>query len=251
MDFDDLLGGDSPPRPKRGRPSNEDLKRRAQERLADAMHQQEIKRAAGGDTKIKVDRFFLPVTKNWLAELLHMDVATVTKRLRRCPAVSKGQNGRGEVFYFHQALPYLVKPVMTPDEFVRTLNKADLPPEINNAFWSAQRTRIRYKLEAQEAWETEDIVRLLGEVAGAFKDATNMLAEELRQRLKLSDQQVETVEQIVDGIKNSLAEKLLEIPEKSETPSMFGKPLFGVGGDRDIDPTKGYVEDYDFGDDEE
>ena len=238
MDFSDLLGDDTPP--VRSRAAE-----RA-ERLAEAMKAQEIKRAAAGDTKIKADRFFLPVSKRFLANVLHMDISTVTRRLRRCPCLTKDhKNGRGEVYNFHQALPFLVKPVMTPEEFVKTLNKADLPPEINNAFWSAQRARIRYKLEAQESWETEDVVRLLGEVAGTFKDVTNMLPEELRQRLKLSDDQVTVVEEIINGLKNELAEKLLQIPERSTTPSLFDKPLFGVSENRGIDPAKGLPDDWD------
>lgn len=230
-DFDELLT----PAPRRGRPTREERERRAQQALADQLKQVEIKRAGAGLTKIKVeDLKFLPVSQNWLAEFFEMEPTTVRKRLKnRCPVAGiAGQNR--EVYLFHEAIQFLVKPQMTPEQFVKTLNSVDMPPGVNNAFWTAQRTRIRYKLEAQDAWDTEDVLRFLGNTAMELKDALTMSVEEMRQRAKLSDEQCALFETMLDEMRESIAGRLLEIAERGDTVSLYEKPLFGIS--EDIDP---------------
>lgn len=236
-DFEALLGGTepTPPPKKRGRPSNEERARRAAELAADFEHQQEIRRAGSGHTKINEDEFFLPVSVNFLARVLRMDPMTVKQRLRGLTPVGNVGNGRN-VYYFHDALPYLVKPKMTAEQFAKTLNKADLPPEINKSFWDSQRSRVKYKIEAQEAWETEDVLQVLGDVAMTIKDSLVMVVEELRNRAKLDDYQTQIVTECIDEIRTEIRKKLIELPAKRATGSMHAKPLFGVSGSIDTQP---------------
>lgn len=227
-DFDDLM---EQPR-KRGRPTNEEREARRRAALADAELQQQVRLAGSGNSKIKVeDLKFLPVSMQWLAEFFSMDPVTVRKRLKgNCqPAGIVGHNR--EVYTFHEAVPWIVKPKMSAEQFARTLNKADLPPEINNTFWQAQRARVRYKIEAQEAFEAEDVVRLLGEVAMTLKDSLTMAPEELRNRAKLSEEQVEALEAVLDEIRQDIFDRLVRIPAETMTPSLYDKPMFGVSGE--------------------
>lgn len=244
-DFDDLLV----PAPRRpGRPTNAERDARAADRLKDAAHQAEIRRAGAGMSKITVEEFLLPVSKNFLARVTGIDPMTLTKRLRNCkPCGMAGANR--PVYYFHQVLPYIVKPKMSAEEFAKSLNKADLPPEINNAFWNAQRARVRYKIEAQEAWETEDVVRFLGEVAIELKDSLTMAPEEMRQRAKMDDEQIALFEAMLDEMRTAIHDRLLDVAERTPARSMFDKPLFGVSSD-DIDTTPDLPE-WDDGEDEE
>ena len=241
-DFDDLLT----PSPRRGRLTNAEREARAKQALTEQVRRNEVRSAGSGHAKIKVeDLKFLPVSQNWLADFFSMDPTTVRKRLKgKCnPAGLAGHNR--EVYLFHEAVPFLVKSKMTPAEFVKTLNLVDMPPVINNAFWTAQRTRIRYKLEAQEAWDTEDVLRFLGGTAMELKDALTMSVEEMRQRAKLSDEQCVLFEKMLDEMRENIAGRLLSIAERAETTSQYEKRLFGVA--EDIDPDAGYLD----GDDEE
>lgn len=245
-DFDDFL---EPPKRRVGRPTNAEREARRAEAAQNMEHQAELRKAATGHHALTRVDFGTPVPQQFLADVLHMDPATVKKRLRRCKPAAVISNR--PVWYFHEAIPFLVKPRMTAEEFARTLNKADLPPEINVAFWNAQRQRVKYKIEAQEAWETEDVLKVLGEVAMTIKDSLVMVVEELRNRAKLTDEQTAIVSECIDEIRTDMRKKLIELPQRAATGSVAGKPLFGVSGD--IDTTPDVDEDsgwWDAGDDD-
>lgn len=228
-DFADLVGTR-----KRGRPSNAEREARRQEAARNLDHQAEIRKAATGHQSLQIDQFGDPVPQNFLARLMRMDPMTVNQRLAKCkPAAVVGNR---KVYYFHEAVHFLVKPKMSAEEFARTLHKFDLPPEISKVFWDGQRSRVKYKIEAQEAWETEDVMAILGEVAMIFKDSTTMVVEEMRNRAKLTDEQTEILSTSMDDLRKTIREKLVELPQKQFTGSMHSKPLFGVSGDVDLEP---------------
>lgn len=214
--------------------------------MQDAVHQADIRKAAIGRTKIEEKEFFLPVGMNFLVRVLRMDSQTIRTRLRNAPVADKSGTNRS-VWYFHEVLPYLVKPKMTAEQFARTLNKADLPPEINSAFWAAQRSRIKFAIESGEAWATEDVIRVMSDACMTIGDTLKMSVEEMRQRAKLTDAQSALFEATIDDLRATLREKLVEMPQRSATGSLFGKPLFGIAGDVDTMPD---IPD-DFGDDDE
>lgn len=230
--FDALMN--EPVRRRPGRPTNEERARREAEARSSLSHQAEVRAAMGGQTKINLDEFRMPVTHNFLAKVLNMDPATVKKRLTRCRPVATDRNR--SVYYFHEAIHFLVKPRMTAEEFARSLNKADLPPEINKAFWDSQRSRVKYKIESQEAFEAEDVMQALGNVAMIFKDSLTMVVEEMRNRAGLTEEQTEILQGCIDELRKEIRTKLMALPGQTQTPSMFGKPMFGVSGDIDTDP---------------
>lgn len=243
-DFDALIGTPEPKRRGPGRPTNEERAARQAELMKSAAHRAEIMAAAGGTTKVAFDEFRMPVNRNWLARLFNMDSMTVRKRLENCPVAGTGR-ANNPVYYFHDAVQYLVKPKMTAEQFARTLNKADLPPEINKSFWDSQRSRVKYKIEAQEAWETEDVLAILGEVAMIFKDATTMVVEEMRNRAKLTDAQTEILAACIDELRTDIRKRLVDMPNHTRRGSMYEKPMFGVSEepDRADVPEGGWLDD--------
>ncbi len=232
-DFDDLLSAS--PRKKIGRPSKADLAAREEATAADLERKRIMGLATRGVTQIDERQFFNPVGVNFLRRVLGMDPQTIRTRLRTLPPL-EGSHPSRPVWHFHETLPYLIKPKMTAEQFARTLNKADLPPEINKSFWDSQRSRVKYKIEAQEAWETEDVMQVLGDVAMTIKDSLTMVVEEMRNRAKLTDEQTELFQVCIDEIRTELRKKLVELPAKRQTASMFGKPMFGVSGNIDTTP---------------
>jgi hypothetical protein len=243
-DYSDLIGGGDDPAPKKklGRPSKADLAARQAAKEAEEAHQEELRLAAIGRTKLDEGDFLLPMGTNQLHRILRIDVQTIKKRLANVkPAATLGANRN--VYYFHEVLPYLVKPKWTAEQFARSLNKADLPPEINKAFWDSQRSRIKYKIESQEAWETEDVLRVFGEVFMTVKETLTASIEEMRVKAKLTDEQSRMFEATIDELRDELRSKLVEMPTKSSTTSMFEKPLFGVN--EDIEPVTPDFDDLD------
>lgn len=225
-DFDDLL--DAPRRRGPGRPTNAEREARRQDAVLQANQEAEIRRAGNGSTRIPLEAFQFPCSQQFLADVWGMDPATVKKRLLGKPVVVGMGSGGRPLFNFQRASQYLIKPMMSAEDFIRTLNKADLPPEVNKALWDAQRSRVKYKIEAQEAWETEDVLEVLGEVSMTIKDSLVAVVEEMRNRAKLTDEQTELLSAAIDEIRTQIREKLIEMPAKKFTGSVHSKPLFGV-----------------------
>jgi len=253
--IDDLLGDPTPQvvKRKRGRPRKSEQKARPvedrgaeraarrEQRTAEAserlLKERAIKAASTGTSFIEAGMLKRPVSQNFLAEVFQMDPATVRKRLVRCPKLGTTGGGR-HVYDFSTACSFLVPPKMTPEEFIRTLNAAQLPPEINKALWQAQRERLKYLREAGEAWATEDVLNILGQVNMTFKDRINVWIEDIREMKGISDQHVLRIEEMANALKSELYEALVASPSKGETVSLRDRedPLAPpTGGDVHID----------------
>jgi len=216
-DFDDLLGGQPAPPRRRAAPATS-----LDEQVA-------LSRGAAGkafDDVGGLQAFRRPVTINFLATVFRKDIQTITRRLIDCP--HQQYNGRTKLYDFEEACSYIIKPKMTPEQFIKTLNAAHMPAEINKVFWDAQRSRVKYKIEAQEAWETPDVNAAMGDMGMTMKEGLATLTETMRERAKLTDEQALIFDAVIEDFKLHLVEKLEDLADRTTASSMFGKPLFGV-----------------------
>lgn len=231
-DADEMLGGPAPaPKNRGGRPTRE-------EAAAKALAAQVSLKAATSGRAFEdvggVQAFRRPVTLNFLATVFNHDIQTVTKRLIDCPFTTVGNR---KLYEFTDAVSYIIKPRMTPEQFVKTLNKADLPPEINLAFWNAQRAKLKFKLEAQDAWETAEVLEVFGDAFMAISDTLRTVPEEMRERAGLTDAQTKILEEAIDELRGTLSQKLVAMPAQKRTGSILEQPLFGTSKDIDPDST--------------
>lgn len=218
-DFDDLLGGDAPqPAPRvetRGRKTNAEREARIAAMQQAEAHQREIRLAGRGVTKISEEEFLLPVSQNFLARVLRMDPMTVKKRLHSCKPAGHVGSGR-PVFYFHEALPFLVKPRMDLATYLKTLNPTDMPNSINKTFWEAERIKNKVLIETGEAWHDSDVLEVLGRVFMLFKDRIPLLTEGMREA-GLTDEQFRRLQSYTDQLQGDLHEGLVELPVQRRT----------------------------------
>jgi len=218
-EFDDLLGGGDPApvRNRGGRPTNEERARRAEQALADAAHQAELRHAVTGRTKISEEEFLLPVSRNFLARVLHMDPMTVKKRLHRCkPAATFGGGSGREVYYFHDALPFLVKPKMDIATYLKTLNPTDMPASVNKTFWEAERIKNKVLIETGEAWSDGGVLDVLGRVFMLMKERIPIITEGMREA-GLTDEQSAKLTGYADQMQKDLYDALVEQPKLYRT----------------------------------
>lgn len=215
-DFDDLLGGKPESDPR--------AERRARAATRSAEHEnlrardEAIKNAGRGVTFMDSNELLKPVGQNFLATVFGMDPMTVKKRLARCKPLGMA-GGQRPVYDFKEACSFLLKPRMTPDEFIKTLNHAHLPNEVNKAFWEARRIKLKYEIEAGDAWATNDVLEVFGDVFLTIKDRMQLWVETMREHAKLSDDQLARLTQMVDALQSDMHDSLLAKPAERKTRS--------------------------------
>lgn len=185
-----------------------------------------LRNASAGKTFVEAGVLMQPVTRNFLAEVFQMAPATVRTRLLACPKV--GQNAGRDLYDFRTAVPYLVPPKMDVEQYIRSLDAAKLPNHINKMFWEALSQRLKYMIAAGEAWGTEDVLSLLGQVAMTIKDRLQLWNEAMRERAKLSDEQMALLSRMIDELQADLWKDLVAIPSKRATLPI-GERIAGEG----------------------
>ena len=233
-DFEDLLGGEPEAPKRRSRVSREEASTRLAQMTGQVVGNDDdfygtvegrrlVSAAATGRTIVEEREFHMPVSKNFLARVLKLDAMTIDRRLRRVEPVGYAGNGEKKrpVYDFSNVLPYLLKPKMDLQTFLDTLNAADLPPIVNKLVWDGLRAKLRYKVEAQESWRTEDCIAVFSETFMMIKDHTQMWVEELREKGGMSDEQCERLEKMVDIYRDDLHKKLLDMPKQRQTRSVI------------------------------
>ncbi len=221
-EFDDILGGDDvpavePERPRRGRPTNEERARRAQEMMASAAHQARITRAARGETLVKPEEFReMIVGRNWLGKAFGMDAdKTVKKRLANVEPYARAGHNR-ELYLLTDIIPYLLKPKMDIASYLATLNPTDMPTAVSKAFWEAMRIRQRTLLEAGSLWRDDQVLEVLGRVFMLIKERIPIITEGMREA-GLTDEQAKKLEEYCDQMRNELHAALVEEPSNRTT----------------------------------
>lgn len=187
------------------------------ERLAERQQREIVKNAALGRGQYKAKQFLLPVSQNFLVEVWGMDPETVKKRLLKCPVV--GTHANRDVYDFKTACEYLLKPRMDIETFLKTLNPADMPNAVNKTFWEALRGKLKFQIEAGEAWATEDVLDVFGRVFMTIKERTKLWVENVRETAALGDEGNQKFTEMVDDYLTNLHSELIEIPKARQTRS--------------------------------
>jgi hypothetical protein len=239
-EFDELI--DAPPKRKRGpgRPRKEEVAARLAEQEREeedfwstpAM-QAAMKSAASGNTLIDERVFHMPVSQNFLARVFVMDTMTVNRRLRRLKPVgyAGGEKQKRPLYDFKAACEHLLKPKMDIDTYLATLNPADMPNAINKTFWEAKRIKLKFEIEAGQAWATEDVLEVFGRMAMTIKSHSQLWVENMRSAL--SDEQLAKLSAMVDVFNSELHDMLMEEPKKRQTRSRLAAIEHEMLGDDD------------------
>jgi hypothetical protein len=183
------------------------------------VRQNAIRQAGMGRAFIEGGQLRRPVSKNFLALLFDMDPATVTKRLLECPSVGMAGGGR-PVYDFRTAIGYLIPPKMDIAAYIESIDPNDLPNHINRFYWGARRERLKFMLEAGQAWASEDVLDVLGKVFLSLKGWMQQLPDTLRERCNLTDEQFALMTSAADAQQNELHQQLIEMPRVGRTRSL-------------------------------
>lgn len=185
--------------------------------------------ATGRGLDVPEREFFQPVGTSFLAKVLRLNQETVRNRLVNVtPVGSAGSGSQHRPLYdFASTVPYLIKPKMDIRTYLRSLNPADMPTNISKVFWEAERIRNKTLLETGEAWPTEKVLEVMGQVFMMIKDRMPLITEGMREE-GLTDKQLEHLQAACDQFQRDLHEALVELPKVQVTPSRIAEVGVGV-----------------------
>lgn len=164
------------------------------------------------------------VSITWLEQVFGIHRRTVQKRLIDGKVHPCGEGHGGHALYdLKEAMACFVEPKFDVEQYLAKLNPKKLPPELSKVFWDAKRSKLRYQLEAGQAWPTEDVLDVFGEVFMLIRSQTKHWMTELLARGDMSDAQFKRLQRMVDKFQDSLHKKLCELPKNRKTKSVAGQ----------------------------
>lgn len=157
------------------------------------------------------------VTVGWLSQMFRTDPTTVKKKLRDCPPIARRK--AGYVYDLKVAAQYLVKPVFDIEQVMRQMKPSELPTHLQDAYWSAMRSRQKWEEDAGQLWRTERVMEVLGEVFQQIKFSIQLWPDHVRRAAGLSPEQRELLIQMGDALQAEIHRRLTELPNTRKTPS--------------------------------
>jgi len=197
MSFDDILGEEHAPPPA---PYGRDLSLRM-----NTVH--EVLRG---------------VTVPWLCQVFNMTKPQVEKRLENCPVLRRvGPNGK--VYELAVAAAYLVKPKVTIEQYINSIDTKDLPERIRKEFWTARLQEQKWRQKAGELWSSQDVITVFGEVFKMIKNQSQLWSDTLESTAGLSDEQRILLGELVDDLMGKIFDSLTALKEGKATPSQLAE----------------------------
>lgn len=132
-----------------------------------------------------------------LALMFKMDPKVVTAKVSSLVPV--GRRRGTPIYAVAEAAGRLVKPTYEIERVIMNMNHSDLPPMLQNAFWSAQKTRASYEEMIGDLWRTSRVVRLISVLFNSVRMTFLLLPDTIEREAGLSREQKAVVRRVVEG----------------------------------------------------
>lgn len=159
-----------------------------------------------------------------LALMFKQDPKLVTAKVSSLVPV--GRRAGTPIYSVPEAASRLVKPGYEIERVIMNMNHSDLPPMLQNAFWSAQKTRASYEEMIGDLWRTSRVVRLISVLFNSVRMILLLLPDTIEREAGLSREQKAVVRRVVEG---ALVEGRKSIMKEFEGYA-DGPEYDGIGG---------------------
>lgn len=169
----------------------------------------------------QVHRLRAGVTPAWLASAFGLPLTTVRSRLGACP-VLRG-SGRAPVYDLKVAAQYLVDPVLSVKEYLRTIKPEELPENHRESYWAMMLKKQTWLRKAGNLWPTEAVLEVLGETFKTIKNETLLWTDTVNEAKELDEVQRNVVQQLVDNLLKNIHDQLIAKAKKGSTRSQIAE----------------------------
>jgi hypothetical protein len=212
-DIDDLVGA-VPPKGKRTKDAV----------LDDLISTRKMKTGSGP----LVEDMMAGVTVSWLSQVFGMDPKTVKAKLADCPPLHRRK--AGYVYHLPTACQFLVKPALSPEQYMKNMKPADLPSAFQDSFWSAALKRQKWEENAGDLWRSDRVRETLSDTFQTIKFQVQLWADTIDRQKGLSDEQRKLLLVLTDKLQEEIYKALVDQmaakqtgPQLSELPGMLGE----------------------------
>lgn len=144
-----------------------------------------------------------------LAVIFERSTDTVKKLLRHITPT--GRRKSADTYKLIDAAPYLVKPVIDEETFIKTITRTqDLPAYLQKEFWQAKLNRQKYEVQAGDLWPTDDVLSVFAEVFKKLATGISLFADVIEARTELTKEQRAILVELSDGLRTELRRVLIE-----------------------------------------
>lgn len=161
------------------------------------------------------------VSATWLAHVFGHDKNTIKKKLAKCPVY--GMNGTTPLYLIKDAAQWLVAPKVDLMQYIHGLRPQDMPPQLNDAYWSAMGKRQKVLENAGDLWRTDDVLRVFGEAALKIKSTVQLWVDELDRQKGVTNEQRNVLVQLSDGLLQEVHRLFVTAPQEGRTLSTMSE----------------------------
>lgn len=136
-------------------------------------------------------------TMRQLALMFKMDPKVVMSKVSSLVPV--GRRHGTPIYSIAEAAARLVRPSYEIERVIMNMNHSDLPPMLQNAFWSAQKTRASYEEMIGDLWRTSKVVRLISVLFNSVRMILLLLPDTIEREAGLTREQKQVVRRVVEG----------------------------------------------------
>lgn len=170
------------------------------------------------DERLEVAYVLEGVTTDWLAAVFKRAPATVKNMLVGCPIMSIRQ--RTKRYELATAAEYLVEPKLKLENYIKRLNKSDLPANLQAPFWDARLKRQKWETKAGMLWPTERVVSTFTEVFKTIRNTMGTWVDDL-ERMNMTEAQRIAITAKVDELQANIYKMLIADAELRTTRSQL------------------------------
>lgn len=198
------------------------------------------KKAVEPEESLKMDiaEVYGGVSAHWLSQVFGHDKNTIKKKLAAANIEIVGYRNGGPLYRIADAAQWLVKPKVDLVSYVKSLRPNDLPPMLNEAYWSAMLKRQKWEENARDLWRTEAVLEVFGDMALNIKTTVNLWIEEVDRQESLTPEQRKILTKLCDNLLEQIYQMMVEAPKKRRTQSSAVEE----GGVQDLEASNSELE---------
>lgn len=153
----------------------------------------------------------------FFSALLDMPVDEVRRVLEPCDFITRKQSGK--VWRFKEAMGYLVKPTLTPEELAAAAKANQLPTDLRKAYFAAKMAQLDFQERTGYLWRSEDVKNLIVDMFSEIRNTIQTFPDIVEREGGLTEKQMASLVRLTDSLQKQIEENVKKVVESRHPPT--------------------------------